>query len=163
MPGGAASTGSRRTVSRDGSGVTDRPRRALHGIAAAAMTAGCIVIATPAGGVSSVLVAARLAAAVPGRIARHLVSLSTGVLLAVAPLDALPGAFESRTAPPALFATLPGGPPFFIMPETAELYRRGITTRATAATTPTSWTRVRPAAATGPCCSATASANSATA
>jgi zinc and cadmium transporter len=89
------------------------------------MTLFYIVLATFAGGVLSVFIAATLTIAVLGRIVRHLVSLSTGVLLAVALLNVLPEAFESKAAPSALFATLLGGLIFFFLLEKAELYRHG--------------------------------------
>ncbi len=87
-------------------------------------TLAWIVLATLLGGVLSVAVAAGLTLAVLSRIVQHLVSLSTGVLLATALLDILPEAFESKTASPqALFATLLGGLMFFFLLEKAELYR----------------------------------------
>ena len=62
------------------------------------MTLAWIVIATGVGGVLSVAVAAGLTVALLSRIVQHLVSLSTGVLLATALLDILPEAFESKAA-----------------------------------------------------------------
>ncbi len=88
------------------------------------MTLAWIVIATLAGGVLSVVVAASLTVSLLSRIVQHLVSLSTGVLLATALLDILPEAFQSKGASPqALFATLLGGLMFFFLLEKAELYR----------------------------------------
>jgi zinc and cadmium transporter len=96
----------------------DRPEDRL------AMTLAWIVLATLAGGVLSVAVAASLTVSLLSRIVQHLVSLSTGVLLATALLDILPEAFESKSASPqALFATLLGGLMFFFLLEKAELYR----------------------------------------
>jgi zinc and cadmium transporter len=90
------------------------------------MTLTYIVLATLAGGLLSVLIAATLTVAVLGRLVRHLVSLSTGLLLAVALLGVLPEAFEShQVEPAALFATLLGGLLFFFLLEKAELYRHG--------------------------------------
>jgi len=54
-----------------------------------------IVAATFIGGLVSVLLAAALSAPLLGLIVRHLVSLSTGVLLGTALLHVLPEAFES--------------------------------------------------------------------
>lgn len=88
------------------------------------MTFLYIVIATLAGGLLSVLIAASLTVRVLGRVVHHLVSLSAGVLLSTALLNVLPEAFESKTASPqALFATLLGGLMFFFLLEKAELYR----------------------------------------
>ena len=90
------------------------------------MTLLYIVMATLAGGLLSVLIAAALTVSVLSRVVQHLVSLSTGVLLGTALLDLLPEAFESRSASPqALFATLLGGLMFFFLLEKAELYRHG--------------------------------------
>jgi zinc and cadmium transporter len=90
------------------------------------MTFLYIVIATLAGGLLSVLIAASLTVRVLGRVVHHLVSLSAGVLLSTALLNVLPEAFESKTASPqALFATLLGGLMFFFLLEKAELYRHG--------------------------------------
>jgi zinc and cadmium transporter len=90
------------------------------------MTLTYIVLATLAGGLLSVLIAATLTVAVLGRLVRHLVSLSTGLLLAVALLGVLPEAFEGhKVEPEALFATLLGGLLFFFLLEKAELYRHG--------------------------------------
>ena len=82
-----------------------------------------IVIATLAGGLLSVLIAASLTVAVLGRVVHHLVSLSAGVLLGTALLDVLPEAFESGASPQRLFATLLIGLLFFFLLEKAELYR----------------------------------------
>ena len=82
-----------------------------------------IVIATLAGGLLSVLIAASLTVAVLGRVVHHLVSLSAGVLLGTALLDVLPEAFESGASPQRLFATLLLGLLFFFLLEKAELYR----------------------------------------
>ena len=88
------------------------------------MTLGWIVLATLAGGVLSVAVAASLTVAVLSRIVQQLVSLSTGVLLATALLDILPEAFETKgVSPQALFGTLLAGLMFFFLLEKAELYR----------------------------------------
>ncbi len=89
------------------------------------MTLFYIVLATLAGGVLSVLVAASLTLALLGRIVKHLVSLSVGVLLGTALLHVLPEAFESKVEPHRLFATLLGGLLFFFLLEKAELYRHG--------------------------------------
>lgn len=87
------------------------------------MTLLYIVLATTAGGVLSVLLAASLTLAVLGRVVKSLVSLSAGVLLGTALLQVLPEAFEGGAAPSALFATLLGGLLFFWLLEKAELYR----------------------------------------
>jgi zinc and cadmium transporter len=87
------------------------------------MTLAYIVIATFAGGLLSVLIAASLTVTVLSRVVRHLVSLSTGVLLGTALLNVLPEAFESKASPQSLFATLLGGLMFFFLIEKAELYR----------------------------------------
>ena len=63
------------------------------------MTLAWIVVATLAGGVLSVVVAAGLTLAVLSRLVEHLVSLSTGVLLATALLNILPEAFEGKASP----------------------------------------------------------------
>ncbi len=89
------------------------------------MTLVYIVIATLAGGLLSVLIAAALNVLVLTRLVRNLVSLSTGVLLGTALLQVLPEAFESQADPQALFATLLGGLMFFFLLEKAELYRHG--------------------------------------
>ena len=88
------------------------------------MTLAYIVLATLAGGLASVLIAAALTVAVLGRLVKSLVSLSAGLLLGTALLLVLPEAFESRTAEPqALFFTLLLGLMFFFLLEKAELYR----------------------------------------
>ena len=89
------------------------------------MTLFYIVLATLAGGVLSVLVAASLTIALLSRIVQHLVSLSVGVLLGTALLHVLPEAFESKVDTHRLFMTLLGGLLFFFLLEKAELYRHG--------------------------------------
>ena len=89
------------------------------------MTLTYIVTATFLGGLISVLLAAALSAPLLGLIVRHLVSLSTGVLLGTALLHVLPEAFGSGEPPQALFLTLLGGLLFFFLLEKAELYRHG--------------------------------------
>lgn len=88
------------------------------------MTLLYIVLATLAGGLLSVLIAASLTVSLLSRLVPHLVSLSAGVLLGTALLNVLPEAFEGHQAEPqALFATLLGGLIFFFLLEKAELYR----------------------------------------
>ncbi len=87
------------------------------------MTLFYIVLATAAGGVLSVVIAASLTLAVLGRLVKSLVSLSAGVLLGTALLHVLPEAFEGSAQPQALFATLLGGLLFFWLLEKVELYR----------------------------------------
>jgi zinc and cadmium transporter len=82
-----------------------------------------IVLATLAGSLLSVLIAASLTVGLLARVVRNLVSLSAGVLLATALLNVLPEAFESRASPHSLFATLLAGLMFFFLLEKAELYR----------------------------------------
>jgi zinc and cadmium transporter len=89
------------------------------------MTLLYIVIATFAGGLLSVVIAASLTVGVLSRVVQHLVSLSTGVLLSTALLNVLPEAFDGRASPQNLFATLLGGLLFFFLLEKAELYRHG--------------------------------------
>ncbi|RRS02307.1 ZIP family metal transporter [Aquabacterium soli] len=89
------------------------------------MTLVYILAATFLGGVVSVMLAAALSAPLLGLIVRHLVSLSTGVLLGTALLHVLPEAFETGAPPDALFLTLLGGLMFFFLLEKAELYRHG--------------------------------------
>ena len=89
------------------------------------MTLLYIVLATFAGGLLSVLLAASLTVSVLGRIVNHLVSLSAGVLLGTALLNILPEAFESKASPQSLFMTLLAGLLFFFLLEKAELYRHG--------------------------------------
>ncbi|HSV69854.1 MAG TPA: ZIP family metal transporter [Methylibium sp.] len=87
------------------------------------MTLLWIVLATFAGGVLSVVIAAALTLAALRLIVRHLVSLSAGVLLGTALLKLLPEAFETGGSPQALFATLLAGLLFFFLLEKVELYR----------------------------------------
>jgi zinc and cadmium transporter len=82
-----------------------------------------IIFATFIGGLLSVLIAASLTVTLLGRVVKHLVSLSTGVLLGTALLHVLPEAFEKGASPHALFMTLLGGLMFFFLLEKAELYR----------------------------------------
>jgi zinc and cadmium transporter len=82
-----------------------------------------IIAATFASGVLSVLLAGWLALPLLGRMLPHMISLSTGVMLAAALLDVLPEAFEGQPDPHALFATLLGGLLFFFLLEKIELYR----------------------------------------
>ncbi|MBL0150754.1 MAG: ZIP family metal transporter [Ideonella sp.] len=84
-----------------------------------------IIVATTAGGLLSVLMAAGITLSILGWLVQHLVSLSVGVLLGTAMLHVLPEAFESKVEPHALFATLLGGLFFFFLLEKAELYRHG--------------------------------------
>lgn len=87
------------------------------------MTLLYIVLATLAGGVLSVVVAASLTVGLLTRVVKSLVSLSAGVLLGTALLHVLPEAFESKAEPHELFMTLLGGLLFFFLLEKAELYR----------------------------------------
>jgi zinc and cadmium transporter len=103
------------------------------------MTLVYIVLATAAGGLFSVLIAATLTVALLGRVVKSLVSLSAGVLLATSLLHVLPEAFagiggheHAHSAAEAahhhptaatLFATLLAGLIFFWLLEKAELYR----------------------------------------
>jgi zinc and cadmium transporter len=89
------------------------------------MTLLYIVLATLAGGVLSVAIAAALTVQVLGRLVKHLVSLSAGVLLGTALLHVLPEAFESGASAHALFLALLLGLLFFFLLEKAELYRHG--------------------------------------
>ncbi len=89
------------------------------------MTLLYIVMATLAGGLLSVLTAAAINVVLLARLVRSLVSLSTGILLGTALLQILPEAFESKTEPQALFASLLGGLMFFFLLEKTELYRHG--------------------------------------
>ena len=89
------------------------------------MTLTYILIATFAGGVLSVLIAAAVTLSALSVVVRHLVSLSTGILLGTALLDILPEAFESMASPQSLFLTLLCGLLFFFLLEKAELYRHG--------------------------------------
>lgn len=89
---------------------------------------GHMVLATALGGVLSVMVAAMLTVQVLGRVVRHLVSFSTGILLGTALLNILPEAFEAHeghAAPQALFGVVLAGLLFFFLLEKAELYRHG--------------------------------------
>lgn len=87
------------------------------------MTLLYIVLTTFAGGLLSVLIAASLTVGLLGRLVKHLVSLSTGVLLGTALLHVLPEAFESQASSHELFLTLLAGLLFFFLLEKAELYR----------------------------------------
>jgi zinc and cadmium transporter len=88
------------------------------------MTLLYIVLATFAGGVLSVVIAASLTVTVLSKLVQHLVSLSAGVLLGTALLNVLPEAFEGGKADThALFVTLLAGLLFFFLLEKAELYR----------------------------------------
>lgn len=89
------------------------------------MTLLYIVLATLAGGILSVAIAATVTVRLLGRVVRHMVSLSVGVLLGTAMLYVLPEAFEGQASAHALFATLLGGLLFFFLFEKAELYRHG--------------------------------------
>src|SRR5262249_27064584 len=101
-----------------------RARRARFVFHPPSMTLLYIVAATLIGGVLSVVIAASMTFAVLGKLVKHLVSLSTGGLLATARLPVLPEAFESQKASPhALFTTLLAGLLFFFLLEKAELYR----------------------------------------
>ena len=87
------------------------------------MTLFYIVLATLVGGLLSVLIAASLTVGLLGRVVKHLVSLSTGVLLGTALLHVLPEAFEGQASPHELFLVLLGGLMFFFLLKKAELYR----------------------------------------
>ncbi len=87
------------------------------------MTLSYILIATFAGGLLSVLIAAAVTQAALGRIVKHLVSLSAGVLLGTALLHVMPEAFESQADAHSLFLCLLGGLLFFFLLEKVELYR----------------------------------------
>ena len=89
------------------------------------MTLAYIVLATFAGGLLSVVIAASLTLGALSRLVQNLVSLSAGVLLGTALLDVLPEAFESKASPQSLFITLLCGLLFFFLLEKAELYRHG--------------------------------------
>jgi len=89
------------------------------------MTLLYILVATAAGGVASVVIAASLTVAVLGRVVKGLVSVSAGVLLGTALLHVLPEAFESQAGAHELFVALLGGLLFFWLLEKAELYRHG--------------------------------------
>ena len=128
-----------------------------------AMTLAYIVMATLAGGLLSVLIAASLTVVMLGSLVRHLVSLSAGVLLGTALLNVLPEAFESGRRRSRCLA------PCWSACCSSSCWKRqsstatSTTTRATATTTTTASTRSRPVAAAGACCWATASTTSATA
>jgi len=87
------------------------------------MTLAYILLATFVGGLLSVAIAASLTVGLLGRVVKHLVSLSTGVLLGTALMNILPEAFESGAKPQGLFLTLLGGLMFFFLLEKAALYR----------------------------------------
>lgn len=87
------------------------------------MTLTYIVLATLAGGLLSVLIAAALTVGLLGRVVKSLVSLSAGVLLGTALLHVLPEAFDSGADTELLFSALLGGLLFFFLLEKAELYR----------------------------------------
>ncbi|MBL8343551.1 MAG: ZIP family metal transporter [Rubrivivax sp.] len=103
------------------------------------MTLLYIALATAAGGLLSVLIAATLTVGVLGRVVKSLVSLSAGVLLATSLLHVLPeafagigghdhghaaaGALHHQPTAATLFATLLAGLIFFWLLEKAELYR----------------------------------------
>jgi zinc and cadmium transporter len=89
------------------------------------VTLAYIVLATFAGGLLSVVIAASLTLGALSRLVQNLVSLSAGVLLGTALLDVLPEAFESKASPQSLFITLLCGLLFFFLLEKAELYRHG--------------------------------------
>ena len=89
----------------------------------ASMTLAYIVLATLAGGLLSVTIAAGLTVSLLSRLVPQLVSLSTGVLLGTALLSVLPEAFEGQSHPQPLFLTLLGGLLFFFFLEKVELYR----------------------------------------
>jgi zinc and cadmium transporter len=82
-----------------------------------------IVLATVAGGLLSVGIAALLSQVLLGRLVKHLVSLSAGVLLGASLLHVLPEAFESQASSHELFLCLLGGLMFFFLLEKVELYR----------------------------------------
>lgn len=87
------------------------------------MTLLYIVLATTAGGLLSVLVAAWLTVSVISRLVKSMVSLSAGVLLGAALLHMLPEAFDAHVAPHPLFLALLAGLLFFWLLEKVELYR----------------------------------------
>jgi len=90
------------------------------------MTLLYIVLATLAGGVLSVAIAASLTVGLLARVVKSLVSLSAGVLLGTALLHVLPEAFETPGVDAhGLFVTLLCGLLFFFLLEKAELYRHG--------------------------------------
>lgn len=87
------------------------------------MTLAYILMATLAGGLLSVCIAAALTQALLGRLVKHLVSLSAGVLLGTALLHVMPEAFESQASAHELFLCLLSGLLFFFLLEKVELYR----------------------------------------
>jgi zinc and cadmium transporter len=87
------------------------------------MTLTYILLATLIGGLLSVAVSALVSEALLGRLVKHLVSLSAGVLLGAALLHVLPEAFESQAGAQELFLTLLAGLLFFFLLEKVELYR----------------------------------------
>ena len=87
------------------------------------MTLLYIVLATLAGGLLSVFIAAALTVSLLGRVVKSMVSLSAGVLLGTSLLQVLPEAFEHQADAHKLFATLLAGLLFFWLLEKAELYR----------------------------------------
>lgn len=93
------------------------------------MTLVAIILATLAGGIGSVWVAAALLRAGLGgrwRVGpQHLLSLAAGALLATAFMHLLPEAFESQASAHDLFATLLVGVVFFFLLDKAELWHHG--------------------------------------
>lgn len=89
------------------------------------MTLWYVLVATLAGGVLSVLVAASLTAAMARALRHDLVSVSAGLLMGTALLHLLPEAFEGVADPHPLFLTLLGGLIFFFLLDKAQLYRHG--------------------------------------
>ncbi len=88
------------------------------------MTLVYIVLATVLGTLLSVGLVAGLSLYGLGRVLRHGVSFSTGLLLSTALLNMLPEAFEAPNAHPAsLFATLLCGLLLFFLLEKTDLYR----------------------------------------
>jgi zinc and cadmium transporter len=87
------------------------------------MTLLYIILATAAGGLLSVVIAASLTVSLLSRVVKGLISLSAGILLGTALLHVLPEAFESEAGAHALFFTLLLGLLFFWLLEKAELYR----------------------------------------
>jgi zinc and cadmium transporter len=84
-----------------------------------------ILVATAAGGVLSVVIAAGLTVSLLGRVVKSLVSVSAGILLGTALLHVLPEAFESQLGAHQLFLALLAGLLFFWLLEKADLYRHG--------------------------------------
>ena len=98
------------------------------------MTLIAILIATLGAGIGSVWLAAALmrlgfrggAREGPwGMNPQHLLSLAAGALLSTSLMQLLPEAFESETAPKALFSTLLIGVVFFFLLDKAELWHHG--------------------------------------